>query len=97
MQRQQGDKAAIEFIAEQIKLRPSLRGLSHLVELYLKNSAGDAREKLTILQHYMHLLIDDKPVYRCSHCGFSAKTLYWLCPSCHYWVTLKPIQGLEGN
>jgi len=97
LQRQEGDKVAIEFIAEQIKRRPSLRGLNHLVELYLQISNGDAREKLTILQQYMHLLIDGKPNYRCEHCGFSAKALYWLCPSCHYWASSKPIQGLEGN
>ena len=96
LQRQQGQKVAIEFIAKQIQQQPSLRGLSHLVKLYLLNSAGDAQEKLLILQNFMHKLLTDKPMYRCEHCGFSGRTLYWLCPSCHHWSTVKPIQGLEG-
>ena len=97
LQCQQGEKAAIEFIAQQIQRQPSLRGLSYLVELYLLNSFGDAKEKLLILRNFMNNLLADKPIYQCSHCGFSGKTLYWLCPSCHHWNAVKPIRGLEGN
>ncbi len=97
LQRQQGDKAAIEFIAEQIQQQPSLRGLDHLVGLYLSNSHGEAKEKLNILKNFMEMLLQDKPLYQCHHCGFSGNTLYWLCPSCQSWVSVKPIQGLEGN
>ncbi len=97
LQADQGDMVAIEFLAEQMQRQPSLRGLCFLVELYVKNSIGDAREKLLILQNFMHRLLADKPIYRCEHCGYAGKTLFWLCPSCHCWNTIKPIQGLEGN
>lgn len=97
LQQKKGDMAAIEFLAEQMQHQPSLRGLSLLVEMYVKNSMGDSREKLLILQNFMHRLLADKPIYRCEHCGYSGKTLFWLCPSCHHWNTVKPILGLEGN
>ena len=97
LQHQHGEKVAIEFIAQQIQRQPSLRGLTHLVGLYLLNSTGDTREKLLILQNFMKKLLVDKPVYRCFKCGFSGKMLYWLCPSCHHWNTVRPIQGLEGS
>ncbi|QTS83874.1 LemA family protein [Coxiella endosymbiont of Amblyomma nuttalli] len=97
LQHQHGKKVAIEFIAQQIQRQPSLRGLTHLVGLYLLNSTGDTRAKLLILQNFMKKLLVNKPVYRCSQCGFSGKMLYWLCPSCHHWNTVRPIQGLEGN
>ena len=96
LQRQHSEKVAIEFIAQQIQKQPSLRGLSRLVELYLLNSVGDAHEKLMILQNFIRQLLANKPIYRCAHCGFSGKMLYWLCPSCQHWNTIKPIQGLEG-
>ncbi|MCB1827332.1 MAG: lipopolysaccharide assembly protein LapB [Coxiellaceae bacterium] len=96
-QKQEGDVAAIEFLSEQIRRRPSLRALRHLLELYIENSAGRTREKLVILQNFMDTLLEDKPLYRCRHCGFSGKILYWLCPSCHHWMSVKPILGLEGN
>lgn len=96
-QKKSGLKTAIDFMTEQIKLKPSLRGLSYLVGLYCNNSHGDTKEKLLMLQNYMILLLSDKPVYRCMQCGFSAKTIFWLCPSCLHWASVKPIQGLEGN
>lgn len=97
LQRKKGDKVAIDFLAEQITRRPSLRGVGYLVELYLLNSFGDTHEKLTILKNFIDKLAADKPIYQCSHCGYSGKTLFWLCPSCHRWSTVKPIQGLEGG
>ncbi|WP_348253780.1 hypothetical protein, partial [Salmonella enterica] len=30
-------------------------------------------------------------------CGFTAYTLYWHCPSCRPWSTIKPIRGLDGQ
>lgn len=97
VQKREGDTAAIEFLAEQIRHRPSLRALRHLLELYIANSKGDTREKLSILQNFMDTLLEDKPTYRCCHCGFSGRILYWLCPGCHHWMSVKPILGLEGN
>lgn len=93
----QNDKAAIEFLATQIKRRPSIRGLFHLVNLYIQNSHGDTRDKLRILQDFVAMLMHDKPLYQCEHCGFSGKTLFWCCPSCHKWSTVRPIQGIAGN
>ena len=97
LQHQHGEKTAIEFIAQQIQRQPSFRGLIHLVRLYLLNSTGDTRDKLLILQNFMKKLLENKPIYRCSHCGFSGNVLYWLCPSCQHWNTVRPIQGLEGS
>ncbi|PHQ79802.1 MAG: lipopolysaccharide assembly protein LapB [Coxiella sp. (in: Bacteria)] len=97
LQEHADDKAAIDFVAEQVQRRPSLRGLSHLVGIYTSNSRGDTREKLRILKKFIDMLLSAKPVYRCENCGFSAKTLLWLCPGCHKWSRVKPIQGLEGS
>lgn len=93
---QDNDKA-IEFISEQIKRKPSLKGVGYLVNLYLKNSHGDTKEKLLMLHNFIQALLAEKPKYQCSQCGFSSKTLFWLCPSCQHWATLKPILGLEGG
>lgn len=92
-----GEQAAIEFMTQQIQRQPSLRGLSHLVGLYSLNSRGDTRRKLDGLRRFIDMLQQNKPVYRCGHCGFSGKILLWLCPGCHHWASVKPIQGIEGS
>ncbi|WP_018954044.1 lipopolysaccharide assembly protein LapB [Thioalkalivibrio sulfidiphilus] len=38
------------------------------------------------LEHYLHL----RPLYRCTHCGFSSRSHFWCCPGCHQWSTIKP-------
>lgn len=93
----QGDRMVIEFIAEQIQRYPSLRGVNYLIQLYLDNSSGDTKDKLLMLRKLMENLLADKPIYRCSDCGLATKTLYWQCPQCRCWNSVKPIHGLEGD
>ena len=97
IQSREGDEAAAQFIGEQLKDRPSLKGLAKLVELHIKSSTGSSRENLTILQLLIEQLLQDKPQYQCQHCGFSGKQLHWLCPSCKQWGTMKSIHGVEGE
>ena len=93
----EGDEAAGAFIGAQLKSRPSLKGLSQLIELHVANAAGAAKENLKLLQQLVEKLILNKPAYRCSHCGFSGRQLHWLCPGCKQWGTIKVIRGTEGD
>lgn len=97
LQHWHGDKVAEEFVASQLKQRPSLRGLKRLIDLQMNLTQGNTRQKLHVLNNLTDQLLEDKPVYRCGHCGFAGKVLHWLCPSCKLWNTVKPIHGLEGD
>lgn len=92
-----GDAVAADFIASELKRRPSLRGLAKLVELHLDSSSGRAKENLGILQLLIEPLMQSKPQYQCQHCGFSGKRLHWLCPGCKQWGQVKAIRGAEGD
>lgn len=91
------DFEAIAFMMAHIKQMPSLRGVDYLIGIYIANAHGETKDNLIILQEFIRMLSADKPVYQCAQCGFSGKTLFWLCPSCHSWMTVKPIKGIEGN
>ncbi len=97
IKKQEGIRAAINFLAEQIRKSPSLRGLNHLIQLYLDISTGDAKDKLRLLQDLVVTLITDKPTYRCNDCGFATSTLYWYCPGCKHWSTVRPLTGVVGT
>lgn len=97
IQKQQGDRAAIEFIAHQLHQQPSLRGLKRLIALQLVTADAQSRENLVLLQELTASLLKNKPIYRCEHCGFGGRTLYWQCPGCKNWGSVKPIHGLEGD
>lgn len=93
----ENEKAGSYVLSEFLKKRPSVRGLHRLIDFHIPRTQGAARDNLTILQAFTQQLIADKPKYTCSNCGFQAKQLYWSCPSCRYWGSVKPVQGLEGE
>lgn len=93
----QGDRAAGEYIASQMATHPSIKGLLKLIELHIKHASESARPSLLMLQDVVTKLLKNKPIYHCNHCGFDSKTLFWQCPSCKSWGSVKPIQGIEGE
>lgn len=93
----EGEQAAVSFITQHLRQRPSVRGLDYLIGLNLARSEGRARDTLMILHDLTRKLLDGKAIYRCSHCGFGTKTTHWQCPSCKQWNTVKPIHGVAGE
>lgn len=97
IQKQQGENEAIEFVTESLKKHPSVRLLDRLIDLNIRQTAEPVRDKLQILKEVTGKLLAHKPVYQCHLCGFSSKQLYWQCPGCRTWDSLKSIQGVEGD
>lgn len=93
----EGNHSAARFVTEQLKQNPSIRGLKQLIELQEEVATPEARENLQVLRDLTVKLLQDKPIYRCIHCGFSAKTIHWQCPGCKKWNSVKPIVGIEGG
>jgi len=97
IQQSSDDKSAALFIVNTLRKKPSIRGLSSLIDISLGFTKGTAHNNLLILQELTNKLLENKPVYHCTQCGFNAKTMYWHCPSCKSWSSIKPIQGIEGE
>ncbi len=97
IRQEKDDEQAAEFISDYLKQKPSVRGMDRLIELNLQNVKDSVRDKLQVLKEVTTRLIADKPIYTCSQCGFTGRTLYWQCPSCKHWNTVRPIQGVEGE
>jgi len=93
----EGQGAAAEFLAQQMRLRPTLRGLCSLTAMHRDRAEGEARENLDVLQALLQTLVAGKPAYQCQHCGFPGRHLHWQCPSCKQWNTVQPIRGSEGD
>ena len=91
------DREAVEFMVQQLRSKPSVRGLQWLVETNLERSEGKAKENLTILHDLINSLLDGKPVYECLQCGFTGKSMHWQCPRCKQWNCVKPIKGVEAE
>lgn len=88
---------AIDFVSDQLSQHPSIRGLNRLIYWHLESAHGKVRDKLQMLYDITSKFLENKPIYRCQHCGFGGKLLHWHCPSCKQWSRIKPIHGLEGD
>ncbi len=87
---EEGVAAARAYLAQQLKDRPSVRGEAALIDLTLAENA-DPTATLQDLKHITDQLLVRNPSYRCSRCGFGARSHHWQCPSCKEWGTIKPL------
>lgn len=90
-----GTAAATKFLAEQMRMRPTMRGLLSLISMQ-RDSACD-EDNFGILHALLQKMAAGKPTYQCNHCGFAGRQIHWLCPSCKQWNTMQPIGGTEGD
>lgn len=97
LRNEKGVDFAIDFVSGQLRRHPSIRGLNRLIYWHLESAQGRVRDKLQMLYDITSKFLENKPIYRCGHCGFGGKLLHWHCPSCKQWSRMKPIHGLEGD
>ena len=51
----------------------------------------DPVSTLLDLKHITDQLLVRNPSYRCTRCGFGARSHHWQCPSCKEWGAVKPL------
>ena len=95
--KQQGQEEAMKFMSASLKRKPSIQLLDKLISLKISQIPDAERGMLEELKDVTGKLVANKPVYQCHLCGFSSKQLYWQCPGCRTWESLRPIQGIEGD
>lgn len=92
-----GEAIAVEFLTGQLRQRPSVRGLTTLIEATASRAEGDQRNHFLILRDLTRKLLEGQAMYRCSRCGFGAKAHHWQCPSCKSWGSVRPIRGVANE
>ncbi|KQN55778.1 lipopolysaccharide assembly protein LapB [Erwinia sp. E602] len=98
LDRDEGAEVAQTYITRQLQRHPTMRVFHRLMDFNLQEAeAGRAKESLMVLRDMVGEQIRTKPRYRCHKCGFTAHALYWHCPSCRTWSSVKPIRGLDGQ
>ena len=80
-----------------VKEKPNLKLFSALMRLRSKDSGAAANEAILQLKSLVDAQIASNHRYACHRCGFQSKLLFWQCPSCRRWDTMKPIRGLDGD
>lgn len=97
IERDDGAAAAQEFLARQLLQRPSVRGEAALLDMAVKHPSGDPNDTILALKQITDQLLVRSANYRCTNCGFGARSHHWQCPSCKHWGSVKPLLNLLGS
>lgn len=94
--KQYGREEVMNFVVSHNRLDGSLRTLSYLLEL-CSQSIDDEKihSNLQLVQKFLNKFLENKSYYRCNNCGLGTRQLYWQCPGCRRWASLKPIRKFE--
>lgn len=94
----EGIAAAQTLLTHQLMKNPTMKGFYRLIDYHIAEAEeGRAKDSLTTLQEMVGVQMKAKPHYQCRQCGFATHSIYWHCPSCKSWGTIKPIRGLDGE
>ncbi|MCL1123175.1 lipopolysaccharide assembly protein LapB [Shewanella surugensis] len=86
------------LVVEGLYRHPTMKSFQHLMKMHLQQAEeGQAKQSLTMLEQLVEQQIKYRPGYRCSECGFPSHRLYWHCPSCKNWGSIKRVRGLDGE
>ncbi|QOC21649.1 lipopolysaccharide assembly protein LapB [Wenzhouxiangella sp. AB-CW3] len=88
---------AVEFLLQHQSQRPTVKGLEYLIELVYRQGVSLDELGPDMMRDLVQRLLEDQPLYRCQHCGFSGRTWHWQCPGCRQWDSTRAIAGVLGE
>ncbi|MGI9304113.1 MAG: lipopolysaccharide assembly protein LapB [Gammaproteobacteria bacterium] len=93
----QGDHKTAEEIIELELRKPNVP--LRIIRLYAQlTKAGNGAAPDPAIEKVIEALdshLDKEVSHQCEHCGFQTGGLFWCCPGCHGWGTVKPIDKLS--
>ncbi|MEH6492947.1 lipopolysaccharide assembly protein LapB [Halopseudomonas sp.] len=95
LEKHEGVTSAQRFLLDWVQRHPSIGGTLGLVRLQLRSAAESEQGGMQVLRQLLESLQQQRPQYRCESCGFAGQKLYWQCPTCHGWSTIRPLKGYE--
>lgn len=86
----QGPESAFKFLSGQLAQHATLEGVKELLQLKLGTADPQKDAGLQGVPQILDALQNQRAAHQCTHCGYESRSLYWLCPSCQQWDTIRP-------
>ncbi len=83
-------RVAFQCLKDYIQSNNTLKDLLEALDATASLDLSDDRVVKRI-RRILKRLVEKHSKYRCRQCGFSAQVLYWQCPSCKSWDTIRPV------
>lgn len=90
----EGPAAALKLLQSNVQKAPSLTTVVESLGLQLTTADDDVLANLKLLQKLGEGFQQRRSAYKCHHCGYESRNLYWLCPSCQKWDKIRPLPSV---
>lgn len=81
-----------------LKEKPNLKLFSAFMNLRTKdNPQVSASDVIMQLKSLIDVQIASNAHFSCARCGFESSMMFWQCPSCRRWDTIRAKHGLDGD
>ncbi len=97
VEQQSGYEDAEALLLSYTKTKSNMKLFSALLELRSHGADAASNESIMQIKSLLDAQIAINNKYCCPNCGFESKILFWQCPSCRRWESLKPKTGLDGD
>lgn len=94
-----GEHADAELmLLNYLKEKPNLKLFSAFMNLRTKdNPQVSASDVIMQLKSLIDVQIASNAHFSCARCGFESSMMFWQCPSCRRWDTIRAKHGLDGD
>lgn len=88
-----GKAAASEMLMQYLMQYPTLRGLQSWVglNLLIHSENPELKSDLKFIHEIVEKILNYEAHFKCQSCGFSGHLLFWHCPTCKTWGSIKPL------
>ncbi|KMT66512.1 hypothetical protein [Catenovulum maritimum] len=97
-EKQNKNTEARKSVLATLEKHATISGFANLLKLNAnKIDSSDSRQMMLNLEKMVVTKIQQLPNYECDQCGYQGSLLFWQCPRCKHWGSVKPIIGLTGD
>ncbi len=90
IRRRQDLHSAMDYLLPIMESKPDPLAISRALALLTEDS-GLGASRMQRLCRLLQELLSSTLHFRCEQCGFAVTELYWHCPSCQYWGSIRPV------
>lgn len=90
----EGLAKADEFIIRIAKSYPNIDVFSRMLKMSMVDLDAKSIERIGIIRDLIEHYKNQTPRFVCHRCGFETKMLFWQCPGCRRWESLKPANSM---
>ena len=96
LEKHHGVEPVVEFLTAQLGTQPSTKAIQQLLSYYLRLGRQEDNVIRTV-EGRLRSMQESDSEFKCHRCGFESNTLYWQCPSCQRWGSVKPHSTMENH